>query len=119
MSAPQPTRQTAPRRTTSAVLTAGVTAAAVCFAIAIVSELAGIDPGSGELTDIGAVVDGMLTMTPWAWASLGAYLVVLTPVLGLLATAREYASISDRRTVLLAVAVLVILAISAVIAILR
>lgn len=109
----------APRQYTSAVLTVGVTVAAVCFAIALVTELAGVEPGSGQMTDVGAISGGLLVMMPWAWATLGAYAVILTPILGLLATAWEYASIADRRTVLLAVTVLAILAASVVIAILR
>ncbi len=93
--------------------------AAACFAIAIAAEVAGIEPGSGEMTDIGAVLSGLPALTPWAWATVGSYAIVLTPVLGLVATAWEYASVSDRRTVLLAVAVLIVLTISAVVAILR
>jgi uncharacterized membrane protein len=119
VSTPPPTRVTAPRHLTSAILTAGVTLAAVCFAIAIVAELAGVELGSGEMTDVGAIVAGLPRLTPWAWAALGAYAIVVTPVLGLLTTAWEYASVDDRRTVWLAITVLVILTASAVIAILR
>lgn len=119
MSAPSPARLTAPRRLTSLVLSAGVALAAACFAIALLAELLGAAPGSGAMTDVAAVFDGLLAFTPWAWAAAGAYAVVLTPIAGLLVTAWEYASISDRRTVLLAVAVLTVLAISVTIAILR
>ena len=58
-------------------------------------------------------------MEPWAWAGLGTLAVVATPALGLTATAYEYASVSDRRTVLMALTVLGVLAVSLVIAILR
>ncbi len=119
MSAPLPSRVTAPRRYTSATLTAGVTVAAVCFSIALLAEVVGIPPGSDDMTDLGAVFEGLLRITPWAWATLGAYAIVMTPALGLLVTAWEYASVSDRRTVVLAFAVLIVLAGSAIIAILR
>ena len=119
MTAPQPTRQSAPRRNTSATLTAGVVVAGVLFAVALLLELAGNDPGSGGMTDIAAVLDGLVALTPWAWATAGAYAVVATPVLGLLVTAWEYWTVGDRRTVLLASAVLAVLASSVVVAILR
>ena len=119
MSTPSTTRQSAPRRFTSAALSGGVAVAATCFAIALLSEVLGAEPGSGVMTDVGAVFDGLLALTPWAWATLGAYAVVATPVIGLIVTAWEYSTIADRRTVLLAIAVIAVLSISAVIAILR
>jgi len=119
MTAPSTPRPSAPRRYTSATITAGASVAAICFGIALMAEIAGVEPGSGEMTDLGAVVDGLLTFTPWAWATLGSYAVVLTPVIGLLVTAYEYATISERRTVLLAIAVVAVLVTSATIAILR
>ena len=119
MTTQQPTREGAPRRATSATLTGGVFAAGVFFAVAMILELLGTEPGSGEMTDISAVLDGLVALTPWAWATLGAYAVVVTPVVGLIVTAREYWTVDDRRTVLLAVAVIAVLAVSAVVAILR
>ena len=119
MTTPEPARESAPRRNTSATLTAGVVVAGVFFAVALILELGGNDPGSGEMTDIAAVLDGLVALTPWAWATAGAYAVLATPVLGLLVTAWEYWSVGDRRTVLLAVAVVAVLAASAVVAILR
>jgi len=119
MTAPSTPRPSAPRRYTSATITAGAAVAAICFGIALMAEIAGVEPGSGEMTDLGAVFDGLLTFTPWAWATLGSYAVVLTPGIGLLVTAYEYATISERRTVLLAIAVVAVLATSATIAILR
>lgn len=119
MTAPQPARESAPRRNTSAALTAGVVVAGALFAVALLLELAGNEPGSGEMTDIAAVLDGLAALTPWAWATAGAYAVVTTPMLGLLVTAWEYWTVGDRRTVLLATAVLAVLATSAVVAILR
>jgi uncharacterized membrane protein len=116
---PQPTHEGAPRRYTSAALTTGVVVAGSLFAVALILELLGQDPGSGEMTDIAAVFDGLVALTPWAWATAGAYAVVVTPVLGLLVTAWEYWSVGDRRTVLLAAAVIAVLAISAVVAVLR
>jgi uncharacterized membrane protein len=100
-------------------LSAGVAVAGALFVVALVLEVLGIDPGAGEMTDIAAVVEGLFALTPWAWATAGAYAVVITPVIGLLVTAAEYRSVDDRRTVLLAAAVMVVLATSVVVAILR
>jgi uncharacterized membrane protein len=119
MTTPTTPRPSAPRRYTSATITAGVVVAAICFGVALMAEIAGVEPGLGEMTDLGAVFDGLLTFTPWAWATLGSYAVVLTPVIGLLVTAYEYATISERRTVLLALAVVAVLVTSATIAVLR
>lgn len=119
MSALRPVRASAPRRATSAVLTAGVVAAGGLFAVAMLLEVLGTEPGSGDMTDLGAVLEGLVALTPWAWATAGAYAVVATPVIGLLVTAWEYWTVNDRRTVLLAAAVLAVLATSAVVAILR
>ena len=119
MSTPSIARQSAPRRYTSATPTGGVLTAAIRFVVAGAVEVAGADPGSGEMIDLAAVFEGLLAFTPWAWATLGTYAVLLTPVAGLLVTAWEYASVGDRRTVLTAVAVLVVLGISALVAILR
>ena len=115
----QPAHEGAPRRATSAAITAGVVAAGVLFAVAMVLEVLGSDPGSGEMTDVAAVLEGLVALTPWAWATAGAYAVVATPVIGLLVTIREYRSVGDWRTMLLAVAVIGVLAVSAVVAILR
>ncbi len=109
----------APRRHTSTALSAGVVAAATCFAVALAAEFVGRDVGGGEMTDLATVVEGLLALTPWAWATLGVYVVVVTPAVGLVVTAWEYASVGDRRTLLLAAAVIAVLAASAVIAILR
>lgn len=117
MSAPRPARATAPRRFTSAVLTGGVLLAALCFVVAGAAEILGAEAGSGEMTDFAAILDGLADMTPWAWAAAGAYLVVITPVAGLLATVAEYWSVDDRRAVGLAAAVLLVLALSVVVAI--
>jgi uncharacterized membrane protein len=109
----------APGAYTSATLTGGVIAAAVCFAIALLAELAGFALGDGAMTDLGAIVGGLLSLQPWAWAAVGAYVIVATPIVALLVTAAEYRSVGDRRAVLLAVAVLAVLGLSAVVAILR
>jgi len=119
MTTQQPARSGAPRRATSAALTGGVLVAAVFFAVAVILETIGAEPGDGEMTDLTAVFDGLVAMTPWAWATLGAYAVVATPVIGLIVSALEYWSVGDRRTVLLAVAVIAVLAVSVVVAILR
>jgi len=119
MSTLPPARVTAPRRYTSATITIGVVVSAACFLMAGLAEVAGMETGSGDMTDLVAVLDGLLAMNPWAWASLGTFAVVLTPAIGLLVTAYEYATVSDRRTVLLAIAVVAILVLSAVVAVLR
>jgi uncharacterized membrane protein len=100
-------------------LSAGVATAAVCFLVAGAAELAGIEPGDGEMTDLAAVLDGLLALTPWAWATLGAYAVIATPFVALVVTAWEYVSVDDRRGLLLALAVLGVLALSVLVAIWR
>ncbi len=119
MSVRQPTHEGAPRHYTSATLTGGVLVAGVLFAVAMALEILGAEPGGGEMTDLPAVLEGLVSLMPWAWATAGAYAVVITPMLGLLVTAGEYWSVGDRRTLLLAVAVISVLAISTVVAILR
>jgi uncharacterized membrane protein len=95
----------------------GVALSAACFALAGLAELVGIDRREAAMTDIGALIEGTMALDPWALASLGTYLIILTPAIALLATAWEYASISDRRTVLLAGAVLAVLAVSVAVAV--
>jgi uncharacterized membrane protein len=109
----------ASRRLTSGALGVGVVITASCFLVALGSEFAGNDSLTGDMTDATAVIEGIFSLAPWAWASLGTYAIVLTPVIGLLATAYEYAAIADRRTMWLAVAVLAILGVSVATAILR
>jgi uncharacterized membrane protein len=109
----------APSRYTSASLTAGVVVAAICFALALAAELVSGEPGNGEMTDVAAVLAGMLVLDAWAWAAAGVYAVVATPLLGLVVTAAEYASIGDRRAVALAVAVIAVLVASGAAAVLR
>ena len=117
--APREVPSQAPRRYTSASLTAGVVVAAACFVVALTAEIVTGRAGSGEMADIAAVLDGLVAFSPWAWATAGVYAVVATPVVGLIVTAGEYASIGDRRTVGLAVAVIAVLGASAAVAILR
>jgi len=120
-------RREAGRRLTSVVLTGGVVAAAACFVAAILVEaldgtagVAAVDgAGAPGMTDLRAVLDGLLAPSAWAWAALGCYLLVLTPVAGLMATAIEYYAVGDRRTVLLAAAVMAVLVLSVVVAVLR
>ena len=119
MSSPPTVPVSAPRRYTSATLTGGVLLSGLCFVIAAFAEVAGAAVQAGDMTDFIAVVNGLGAMAPWAWATLGSYVVVLTPAVALLVTIAEYASISDRRTVLVAVVVFAILAVSAGIALMR
>jgi len=119
MSTPPIVRQSAPRRYTSAVLTSGVVISALCFVVAAIAELAGSESPAGDMTNLGVVADGLRALAPWAWATLGSYVVVLTPFVALLVTIAEYVSIGERRTVLTALAVLAILTVSVVVALLR
>ncbi len=114
-----PLRVTAPRRLTSALLSLGVAVSAACFVLAGVAESLAFHRRQADMTDLAALVAGLLALDPWALASAGTYVVILTPALGLLATAWEYADIADRRTVLLAVTVLGVLALSVVVAVVR
>jgi uncharacterized membrane protein len=114
-----PLRVTAPRRLTSTLLSLGVAVSAACFVLAGLTELLGFDRRQAAMTDLAALVTGLLALDPWALASAGTYVVIVTPAIGLLATAWEYAGIADRRTVLLALAVLAVLAVSVVVAIVR
>ena len=108
-----------PRRYTSATLTGGVLAAAILFGVAVLAEVLGAETGTGDMTDLAAIAEGLMAFTPWAWATAGAYAVLATPVVGLLVTATEYWSVDDRRTVLLAAGVLAILGLSVVVALVR
>jgi uncharacterized membrane protein len=100
-------------------LSAGVAVAAAFFTVAVVMELLRGEAGVGDMTDVAAVLAGLLDLAPWAWAAAGAYAIVATPVIGLLVTAWEYRRAGDRRTVLLAAAVLAVLAVSVAVAMLR
>lgn len=109
----------APRSATSTSLSLGVALAAACFVVAILADVAGIASNEGSMTDLAAVLAGLPALSPWAWASLGAYAVVLTPVVGLVVTAWEYASVGDRRAMGLALAVLAVLGLSTAVSLLR
>jgi uncharacterized membrane protein len=113
-----PLRQAAPRRLTSAAMSLGVALSATCFVLAAVAELLGRERRDAAMTDIEALVEGLLALDPWALASLGTYVVILTPAVALLATAWEYAAIPDRRTVVLSLVVLAVLASSVLVALL-
>lgn len=119
MSTQSPVRTSAPRRYTSATLTGGVLLSGLCFVIAVLAEVAGVASHPGDMTDVGLVIEGLRSMSPWAWSTLGSYVVVLTPAVALLVTIAEYASISERRTVLTAITVFAILTLSAVVALVR
>jgi uncharacterized membrane protein len=114
-----PLRRAAPRRLTGLVMVVGVLLAAACFSVAVIAELLGRAGPAASMTDPNAVLAGLENGWPWAFASLGTYVVILTPAVALLATAVEYAVIRDRRTVLLAGTVLLVLVASVVVGILR
>ena len=119
MSAQPPVRTSAPRRYTSSTLSVGVFLSGLCFVVAVLAEVAGIEGSTGDMTDVAVLLEGLGAMTPWAWGTVGCYVIALTPAVALLVTVAEYASISDRRTVLTAVAVFAILALSAIVALTR
>jgi uncharacterized membrane protein len=101
-------------------MTAGVTVSAACFVVALVAELlAGTTgtTGSGALGRVTGWLSDLDGLDPEAWASLGTLTLVVTPALGLVASAAEYARAGDRRTVGLAMLVLAVLAASAVVAV--
>jgi uncharacterized membrane protein len=101
------------------MLTAGVGLSAACYLVAGAAELLGTPARTGTLRDLGAVVAGLAPPDPWAWATLGTLVVIATPALGLLTTAIEYLRVSDRGTARMAVAVLLVLLVSAALAFLR
>jgi uncharacterized membrane protein len=101
------------------MLTAGVGLSAACFLVAGMAELLGTPARTGTVRDFGAVVAGLAPADPWAWATLGTLVVIATPALALLTTAIEYLRVSDRGTALMAVAVLLVLLVSAALAFLR
>ncbi|CAN5584683.1 hypothetical protein BH24CHL9_BH24CHL9_03100 [soil metagenome] len=112
------TAPVAPRRLTAGVISGGAAIGAACFGVALAAGLAGVDGDGGDAADVPALLAALAALRPWAWASLGILAVIATPAVGLLVTAAEYASVSDRRTVVLAFAVLGILAASLVAALL-
>ena len=110
----QPPPAVAPRELTASVLGGGAAVSAACFGVALAAQVAGADGARGDPLDLAALLAGLGAFRPWAWASVGILAVIATPALGLVATATEYGSVSDRRTVLLALLVLGVLAASLV-----
>jgi uncharacterized membrane protein len=109
----------ASRRLTSATMTAGVLVSAACFALAIVLELAGRDTSGGRMSDLSAMLDGLLAMAPWAWAGVGTYVLIVTPAMALMATIFEYWRAGNRSAAGLAVLVLLVLLLGCLVAALR
>ena len=109
---PSTSRVQAGTQGTRAALAVGTAVSVVCFAVALILEFLGRPDGGGSATDLGAVARSTLALEPWGWATLGTFAVILSPVVAILATALEYASIHDRRTALTAVAVLAVVAMS-------
>ena len=105
-------------RATRAVLTVGTAISVGCFAIALGLEFAGRSTASGSATDLGAVGRSVLALEPWGWATLGTFGVIASPIAAIAATAVEYLRAGDRRTAWTAVGVLVVLALSLVVALL-
>jgi uncharacterized membrane protein len=103
-------------RATQLVLTLGALSSAACLLMAIVLELLGRPTAGGDPLDIGSLVAAVVDLRPWGWATIGVITVIATPIVGLVATAIEYAG---RRESILALAVLGILGLSLFIALLR
>jgi hypothetical protein len=101
------------------VLTTGSALSAACFGLAIALELAGRSGATPGPLDLARILRSAADLQAWGWAWLGAIAVIATPAAGLIATAREYAAASDRRTALTALAVLGILGVSLAVAVLR
>ena len=113
------TRQRAPKRRTQLAYTSGGTLAAVCLVVAVVLELAGRPANAGSLVDPAAITSGVLRLTSWGWSALGVWIVIATPAIALATTATEYRAVGDRRATFTTVAVLMVLAVSLVVALVR
>lgn len=103
-------------RATRLVLTIGAIISATCFSVAIVLEALGRSQVAGDPLDVRAIIDSVVSLLPWGWATLGILSVIVTPAAGLVATAREY---RGSRESWLALGVLGVLGVSLVIALLR
>jgi uncharacterized membrane protein len=107
------------RRLTSATMTSGVLVSAACFAVAIVLELAGGDMRGGRMSDVSGMLDALVAMEPWAWAGVGTYVLIVTPVVALVATIIEYGRGGNRAAAGLAVLVLLVLLLGCLVAVVR
>ena len=96
----------APRRATTLALTSGALMGALCFAIAVVADLAGGGGSSAGSIAGDRFLAALLELSPHAWAVLGCAVVIATPPIGLVTTAFEFHAIADRRGVLIALTVL-------------
>ncbi len=105
-----------PDRATAAVLTIGAIVSAALLLTAIALGLLGRPITAGDPSDIASVATAVVELRPWGWATIGVVAVIATPAVGLLVTAIEYAG---RREALLALGVLIMLAVSLFVALLR
>jgi hypothetical protein len=113
---PVRTPRIASRSLTSTALGLGVLVSAGCFLLAVAAEVATPVGGGDLVRDPAELLDGLAGLEPRSWASLGTYVLVVTPAIGLLTSAFEYARVGDRRTTLLAIAVLGVLVLGSVVA---
>ncbi len=97
-------------------MTIGALASAACLLTAVVLGLLGRPATAGDTLDLASVISALVEMRPWGWATVGVLMVIVTPAVGLVATALEY---GGRRESLLALGVLAILGVSLAIALLR
>jgi hypothetical protein len=102
----------APSHWTRRSLGVGTAVSAACFVVALALDLAGRDGATGDPSDLAGLARSVAALEPWGWATLGTLAVILTPAVGLLATAVEYRRVADRRTALTAVVVLGVLGVS-------
>ncbi len=102
-------------RLTSSVLMFGTVVSAACFLIALGLVLVG-RPQSVGTVDPPSIIGAVLEPRPWGWATLGVLTVIVTPALGLLATAVEF---RGGRSAWVALLVVGILGVSVAVALIR
>jgi uncharacterized membrane protein len=112
------TTKRAPSRLTAMVLDAGSLVSAAFFLVGVVLETVGRTGGESDPLDPGAIVAAVSGLQAWGWSTLGVAALIATPALGLVATALEYRSF-ERRSSLLALLVLGVLAASLAVALVR
>ncbi len=113
------TRIRAPKRWTRLVYHVGSLLGGAALAVAVLLEVLGRPSNPGSLVDPAAIVAGIAGATSWGWAALGVWLVIITPAVGLMTTLAEFRAIADRRATLTTLTVLLLLAGSLVVALLR
>jgi len=93
---------------TSRALVAGTLLSAACFVFGLLLTLVGQGAEAQDPRRLDLVLHSAAQLQPWAWSTLGVIALLLTPPVGLVATALETRRIQPA-TSLLALAVLAIL----------